>query len=166
MQWCYECACVVRRQESYQRDVRVSSNYLYKRADSYIIGRPEVSCVPQRFDKWDVSCHIGKQRLSQSSEIAATAEQWAGEPWGNSGCEVRGYWPPIGEVHIKGMISVSPGSSTFSCTEKALNSITWATWFSWLITFWLPTTCPLLQNFYISWLPTPTPHLLQTALSG
>ena len=31
---------------------------------------------------------------------------------------------------------------------------------------WLQTTCPLLQIFYISWLPTSTPHLLKTVLSG
>ena len=53
--------CVVRRQESYQRDVRLSSNSLYKRAGSYIIGRLEVSYVQQRFDKWDISCRISKQ---------------------------------------------------------------------------------------------------------
>ena len=65
-------------------------------------------------------------------------------PEGTQVCENTGYWPQIGEVHITGMISVSPGSSTFSCIEKALNSLTWAIWFSLLLItfdFRLPALC-------------------------
>ena len=40
------------------------------------------------------------------------------EPWDNSGCENTTYWPQEAEVHIKGMISVSPNSCIFPYTEK------------------------------------------------
>ena len=79
------------------------------------------------FEKWNTACHISKQRMSQSSAIAATSDgalvspegtqegneeylpssshQTAAtpytEPWGNSGCENTGYWPQRAEVHIK-----------------------------------------------------------------
>ena len=66
--------CVVRRQERYQRDVRVSSNSLYKR-ETHILLAGLKSVIQQSFDKWDISCRISKQRLSQSSEIAATTGQ-------------------------------------------------------------------------------------------
>ena len=158
--------CVVRRQESYQRDVRLSSNSLYKRAGSYIIGRLEVSYVQQRFDKWDISCRISKQRLSQPSEIAATPGQWASEPWGNSGCENTGYWPVRWGAYQRNDFS-EPRLFHLLMHRKSTKFLN----LSYLVFFivnnlWLQTTCPLLQIFYISWLPTSTPHLLITVLSG
>ena len=49
---------------------------------------------------------------SSSHQTAATPYS---ESWGNSGCENTRYWPQIAEVHIKGMISVSPDSCIFPC---------------------------------------------------
>ena len=44
--------------------------------------------------------------------------------WGNSGCENTGGRPQIAEVHIKGMISVSPDSYIFPYMGKS--------WIPWL----------------------------------
>ena len=56
-----------------------------------------------------------------------------------------GFWPQIAEVHIKGMISVSPDSPIFPYSEKALNSFTWDIWLSLvnnnLLMFRLPALC-------------------------
>ena len=72
-----------------------------------------------------------------------------GEPWGNSGCENIGYWPQTGEVHIRGMISVSPDSCIFSHTYKSANFINlgYPIFFNWQQSFDVQTTCPLLQSF-------------------
>ena len=87
-------------------------------------------------EKWNISCHVGKQRMSRSSAISATTRWWAGElqatqeeyllssslqtiatpysePWRNSGSENTGYWPQMAEMYIKRMISVSPDSCIF-----------------------------------------------------
>ena len=58
----------------------------------------------------------GKVYLPSSSHQTAATPY--GEPWGNSGWENTGYWPQLAEVHIKGMISVSPDSSIFPYIEK------------------------------------------------
>ena len=34
-------------------------------------------------EKWNISCHIREQRISQSSAIAAISQGWAGKPWDN-----------------------------------------------------------------------------------
>ena len=74
-------------------------------------------------EKWNIFCHISKQRMSQTPAITATTEgepeetqegneylpssshQTAAtphsEPRGNSGCENRGYWPKIAECMSK-----------------------------------------------------------------
>ena len=39
-------------------------------------------------EKWNISCHISKQRMAQSSAFVATT----GEPQGNSGCGNTGFW--------------------------------------------------------------------------
>ena len=74
-------------------------------------------------EKWNIFCHISKQRMSQSPAITATTEgepeetqegneylsssshQTAAtphsEPRGNSGCENRGYWAQIAECMSK-----------------------------------------------------------------
>ena len=51
-----------------------------------------------------------KECLSSSRHTVATPK---GGPWGNSGCENTGYWPQIAEIHIKGMISMSPDPCIF-----------------------------------------------------
>ena len=81
---------------------------------------PNFPLNPLWAEKWNVACHISKQRMSQSSAIAAIRlrQRWAGEPWGKSGCENTGYWPQRAEVHIKGMISVSLDSCLFPYIEK------------------------------------------------
>ena len=53
----------------------------------------------------------------RASSLGTTATPY-GEPWGNSECENTGYWLQIAEVPIKGMISLSPDSFIFPCTEK------------------------------------------------
>ena len=76
---------------------------------------------------------------------------WASEPWGNSGCENTGHWPQIGEVHIKEMVSVSPNS--FTCPYiKSTKFLSLAYLVSLINSNLLmfPTTCPLLQNSYVS----------------
>ena len=55
---------------------------------------------------------VNKQCCSHQASTATLNS----EPWGDSGWER--YWPQIAEVHIKGMISVSPDSCIFSNTEK------------------------------------------------
>ena len=54
-----------------------------------------------------------------------------------------GYWPRTGEVHMKGMISVSTGSCIFPCIEKC--SVPWDIWFSFInnnsLMFQLPARC-------------------------
>ena len=88
------------------------------------------------FEKWNISCHISKQRMSESSAIVATKEGKLVNPEGtqegkntchlaairlqplpvvnlskgNSGCENTGYWP---QMRMKGMISVSLHSRIF-----------------------------------------------------
>ena len=52
--------------------------------------------------------------LSSSHHTAAPPYR---EPWGDSGYENTGYWPQVGEVHIKEMISVN-----FCIHRKTLNS--------------------------------------------
>ena len=92
-------------------------------------------------EKQNICCHTSKQRMSQSSAIAAlqyepvspedtqeeeyllssshqTASTLYSEPRGNSGCESTGYWPQIAEVPMKGMISASPDSCISPYIEK------------------------------------------------
>ena len=60
---------------------------------------------------------LRKERIPASS-LWQTAASSHGELWGNSGSENTGHWLQISKVHIKGMISMSPDSCTFKCTEK------------------------------------------------
>ena len=93
-------------------------------------------------EKQNISCHTSKQRMSQSSAIAAlqsepvspedtqeeeeyllssshqTATTLYSEPRGNSGCESTGYRPQIAEMPMKGMISASPDSCISPHIEK------------------------------------------------
>ena len=52
--------------------------------------------------------------------------------------------PRIAEMHMKGMISVTPDSCIFSIHRKVVNSLTWDIWFSLIHknTFDVQTTCP------------------------
>ena len=95
-----------------------------------------------RTDTWSISCRISKQRMSLSSTIAATMDDELVSPEGTqegkNSCHLAairlqpiptvspeetqdlkmGLWPQIAEMHIKGMISVSPNSCIFPDTEK------------------------------------------------
>ena len=65
-----------------------------------------------------------------------------------------GYWPQIAEVHIKGMISVSPDSCIFPVIET-LNSLTWCICLFVCLSYKKLLTIRLLAlvaNFYITWL--------------
>ena len=108
-------------------------------------------------EKWNTCCHINKQKLSHSSAIAATTDgelMSPGETQEGVGISSRnkpvgirlqplpvvnlketqdvktGYWTQITEVHIKGMVSVSPNSCIFLYVEKALSSLIRDIWFS------------------------------------
>ena len=53
-----------------------------------------------------------------------------------------------------------PGFLHLPIHRKVLNSLTWVIWFSLINNnfFYVLTTCPLLQNFYVTWfLPSPPP---------
>ena len=65
-------------------------------------------------------------------------------------------WPQIAEEHMKGMISVSPDLAS-SHTQKRAIFLNWLIWLSLINNHLLMfTTCPLLQNFHITWLlPSP-----------
>ena len=85
------------------------------------------------------------------SHQAITLKLWKDEPWGNSRWKNIGYWPQRAEVHIKGMISVSP-LLHLPIQRKALNLLTWDVWFSLinsnLLTFQLLGLC--CKSSYIS----------------
>ena len=89
---------------------------------------------------------------SSSHQTAATPYR---VPWGNSGCEITGYWPQTAKVHIKRMISMNPESCIFPNIEKPLNSLTRDIWFSEInsgniLMFQLPGLC--YKHPHISWL--------------
>ena len=66
-----------------------------------------------------------------SNQLAGQVESSSGETclrlWnfeGAQGVKNTGFWPQMAEMHVKGMISVSPGSCVFPIRRKALNSLT------------------------------------------
>ena len=65
---------------------------------------------------WAWETQERQEYLPSSSQPAATPYS---EPWGNSEWGNIAYWPQLGEVHIKGMISVSPKLLASSHTEKS-----------------------------------------------
>ena len=73
--------------------------------------------LPPSIVSWWALRELRKERISASSSHQTAATPYS-EPWGNSGCENTGYWLQIAEVLIIGMISLSPDSCIFSCTEK------------------------------------------------
>ena len=54
---------------------------------------------------------------------------WRGKPWGNSGCENTGYWPQIAPQDQRDDFR-EPRLLHLPIQRKALNSLTWHTWFS------------------------------------
>ena len=102
---------------------------------------------------------------------SATAAIPNSAPWGDSRRGRTGYWPQRVELYIKGMISMILGNHWEGGKNhmgrffhipirKALNSLSWDTWFSLinsnLLKFWLPGLC--CKNCYISW---PLPYLFE-----
>ena len=80
--------------------------------------------------------------LSPSHQTAATP---CGEPQEAQDGKKPGYLPRRAEMHLKGMISVSPALASSTALKKMQNSTTWDIWFS-LITnntfmFRLPALC-------------------------
>ena len=79
----------------------------------------------------NIACHISKQRMLQPSSHHVTAIPML-SPEGPQDRNImpiiirhcsqphppQPHWPQIAEVHIKGMISVSPDSCIFPYTEK------------------------------------------------
>ena len=62
----------------------------------------------------------------------------------------------IAEMHMKGMISMSPDSCTFPYIEKRKVP---NTWFSLIHknTFWCSDYLPFVSDFYVTWLSVPPP---------
>ena len=56
--------------------------------------------------------------MAQSSGIATTAYHELLSPEDPQDVKTQDYWPQITEVHIKGVISVSPDSCIFPYKEK------------------------------------------------
>ena len=89
---------------------------------------------------------VSPEKTQERKDLTPSCHQTAvtayGEPGGNSGCENTGPWPRRAEVHVKGMISVSPDSCIFPDTE---NSLTWVIRLSsiniHLLIFQLPALC-------------------------
>ena len=106
-------------------------------------GPPKVNFWAQRATRKNNACYLAALEL-QPLPTVSTEEL--------SGCEHTGYWPQIAEMHMKGMISVSPDSGHLPIHRKALNSLTGDICSSLinsnLLTFRLPF--PLMQNFYKS----------------
>ena len=75
---------------------------------------------------------------------SATAATLNSAPQEDSEWERTRYWPYIPEVCIKGMISMNPDSH-LPIHRKALNFLTWDTYFSFINSnlwmFWLPGLC-------------------------
>ena len=86
-------------------------------------------------EKWSLSCPVHKQGYHNHQRTAALQYEpvspkgtQEGEeylwsvicdlPQGRSGCENPGYWLQMAEMHMKGMISVSPNSCIFPFIEK------------------------------------------------
>ena len=88
---------------------------------------PKVNFWAQRATRKNNACYLAALEL-QPLPTVSTKEL--------RGCEHTGYWPQIAEMHMKGMISVSPDSSHLPIHRKALNSLTWDIWFSLTIIFW------------------------------
>ena len=95
---------------------------------------------------------------SVSNQLSGQVESSSGETclrlWnfeGAQGVKNTGFWPQMAEMHVKGMISVSPGSCIVPIHRKALNSLTWDIWFFFLIhknTFDVQTTCLCYKLLY------------------
>ena len=58
---------------------------------------------------------MGKQRKSQSSEIAAIADGKLMSPEETQDMKNIGLWPQMAEVHTKGIISMCPDSCIIPC---------------------------------------------------
>ena len=109
---------------------------------------------PCNVSQWAKEIQGWKEYLPSSSH--QTAATPCGEPWGNSRC-VQILAPDSWGAYQRNDFS-EPRLLHLPIHRKALNSLTWGVWFSLinnnLLTF--PTTCPLLQNSYTSWvLPSP-----------
>ena len=125
-------------------------------------------------EDWNISCSISKQgchrhQLFQPSKAlrkenpnlhshqAATMPY--NEPKGSSGCEK--HRKLAAEMHMKGMISVSPASCSFPYT---LNSLIWDIWFSLinnhLLMFRLLALC-CRTSIYPGFLPTSSEQFSQ-----
>ena len=101
---------------------------------------------PYRFEKWNISCCISKERTSQSPVIAALPcklmspedTQGGNSTWHRAAIRLQlvptvspeetqavqtGYWRPVTEVCIGGMISGNPtlASSHSQKSTKSLN---------------------------------------------
>ena len=90
-------------------------------------GPPKVNFWAQRATRKNNACYLAALEL-QPLPTVSTEEL--------SGCEHTGYWLQIAEMHMKGMISVSPDSGHLPIHRKALNSLTGDIWFSLTIIFW------------------------------
>ena len=136
-------------------------------------------------EKWNISCHTRKQKISQSSAIAAL--QWepvspegtqgqgvyllssshqpgattSDKPWGTQKGRT-GYWPQIAEMYIKRMISLHLDFCNFPTQKSAkFFNLGYLVFFnSQKNTFEVQTTCPFLQNLFITWL-LPATYLLE-----
>ena len=85
------------------------------------------------------------------------ALQW---PLRNSGCEKCRILAPDNWDAYKRNDFSEPRLLHLPIYRKVLNFLTWDIWFSLIHkkTFDVETTCPLLQNFCITWLPQPPPQ--------
>ena len=76
---------------------------------------------PEQTQEGKNTCHPAAIRLQPLPTVSQEEAQ---------DMKSTGFWPQIAEVHIKGMISVSPDYRIFPYSEKALNSFTWDIWLS------------------------------------
>ena len=94
---------------------------LFIRTPFSVSGSPLPLCMK------NVASHISKLRMLWPSSHQPL------QPEGSQDGKEENTFLAI-EVHIKGMISMSPDSCIF--TEKMLNSSTWDVWFSLTVIFW------------------------------
>ena len=133
--------------------------------------------------KQNISCYVSKGCHSHHRFQPSRALSWEKNTcviWQESGCshlllgalrnsegENTDKWPQRAEMHMKGMIPVSPDSCLFPYIEKGKVP---NTWFSLLHknTFWCSDCLPFVSNFCVTWLSAPPtcPHLLGAVLSG
>ena len=93
------------------------------------------------------TCHLAAIRL----------QPLPGKPWGNSGC-FRILAPESWSAYQRNDFS-EPRLLQLPIHRKVPNSLTQDIWFSLINNNLWMTTCPLLQNFYITWLLA-SPRLL------